>query len=231
MRRARRTSPRSAWLLLACACAAAQAQQLPVPALSDAQISELLEGDATVETRLDTDLNGDGEIDTVFVAQDSRSRHAVAMLAFRDRDGGGHRRIGTLRLDSPPQVRARLDFEAGVLTLEDLTGSGDTVTQAAYRFRFDRKAGRLRLVDLAAARYSRERRHDAVRLNWDPVSGHHVLAYGKPSLGEGSEAGYRYGPPRRSKRKAPMLPMEATPTADEALWRAGVRLGEGPPPE
>lgn len=218
-------------LSLCCACGAAFAQRLPVPPLSDAQISELLEGDATVETRLDTDLNGDGELDTVFVAQGSQSRQAVAMLAWRDRGGSGHRRIGTLRLDHPPLVRARLRMHDGVLVIEDLTGSGDTATQAEYRFRYDRKAGGLRLVGLAAARYSRRRLHDAVRLNWDPVSGRQTLAYGKPSGAQDGEGGYRYGPARSSVRKAGPLPMEATPSADQALWRAGVRLGEALPRE
>jgi hypothetical protein len=223
-----RAGSRLAWttLLLACVCFAVHAQRLPVPTMTDEQISELLEGDATLESRLDADLDGDGEIDTVFVAQDSRSRHAVAMLAYRDATGAGHRRIGMLRLDSPPLVRARMRMDGRVLAIEDLTGSGDTATQAAYRFRFDRKAGGLRLVGLDAARYSRKRRHDAVRLNWDPASGRQVLAYGTPSRSEGSEAGYHYGAPKRSTRKSPALSMDATPTADEALWRAGVRLGQ-----
>jgi hypothetical protein len=223
-----RAGSRLAWttLLLACACFAVHAQRLPVPTMTDEQISELLEGDATLESRLDADLDGDGEIDTVFVTQDSRSRHAVAMLAYRDGADVGHRKIGRLRLDSPPLVRARLRMDGRVLAIEDLTGSGDTATQAAYRFRFDRKPGGLRLVGLDAARYSRKRRHDAVRLNWDPVSGRQVLTYGTPSRSEGSEAGYRYGAPKRSTRKSPALAMDATPTADEALWRAGVRLGQ-----
>ena len=216
----------------AASCPGARAQAIPVPVLTDGQLSELMEGDATLETRLDADLDADGETDTVFVAQGSRARSAVAMRADRDAEGETrHRRVGALRLDSPPLVRAQLRMEGGVLVIEDLTGSGDTTTQAAYRFRFDRKTGTLRLVGLAAARYSRKRLHGSARLNWDPVSGHQALAYGTPSRVDGSESGYRYGPARRSVRKAPALAMDAAPTADEALWLAGVRLGEGPPAE
>lgn len=228
MKAAHATCLAAAALLPCCVAGLAHAQRMPLGPMGDAQVSELLEGDATLEARLDVDLNGDGDIDTVFVAQGSDSRHAVAMLAWRRGEQSGHRRIGRLELDRPPLVRAGLRVREGVLEIEDVTGSGDTTTQAAYRFRFDRKRGGLLLVGLDAARYSRKRRHDAVRLNWDPVSGHHALAYGVPGQGPDSEAGYRYGPARRSTRRSPALAMEQTPSADQLLWQAGVRLGEGP---
>ena len=192
-------------------------------------IYERLERDATIETRLDVDFDGDGEVDTLFVAEGGRGRRAVAMQAYRSADGGSHRAIGVLQLPPAPLVPAQLSFDNGVLSIVDLTGN-DTTTQTRYAFGFDRGARTLTLVGLDVARFSRKRLHGSVRLNWDPVYGNHALSYGRLGGGAGSEDGYRYDDVRRSQRKAPRLTMERTPTGDEALARAGVRLGQGAPP-
>lgn len=217
-------------LLLAGLANAAFAQSLPLPPLGSDEVSELLEGDQTLEERMDVDVNGDGDADVVLVVQGSRSRAVLVLLARRDASGGEYRRIGRLSLPLDALVPVQLAYESGVLRIEDLTGT-DTMTQASYRFRFDRKAGAFRLTGLDAARYSRRRLHDAVRLNWEPVSGREVVTYGKPAQGGDSEAGYRYGAPRVRIRKGAPPSMNTTPTADQALARAGVRLGQGPAPE
>lgn len=220
-----------AWLLAAAVAAlplAAAAQAVPIPPMTATEVSAQLEGNATLESRLDVDFDFDGELDTVFVALGSRGRMAIAMQAYRDAGGEGHRRIGVLRLPDSPLMPAQLALRSGVLSIDDLTGS-DTATQATYRFRYDRKLRTLRLVGLDAARYSRRRLHGSVRLNWDPVSGLQALSFGTPTGGEGSEQGYRYGDVRRKLRKAPALTFGRTPTADQALEQAGVRLGQGMP--
>lgn len=211
--------------LMACV-GGARAQAVPVPLMDAEDISAQLRGDETLESRLDADLDRDGETDTVFVAQGSRARSVRVMLAYRDDAGGGHRLAGRMALPNDPLVAADLGFADGELRIGDMTGA-DTAIQANYCFRFDRKARTFHLVGLDAARYSRRRLHDSVRMNWDPVHGPLTLSFGKPGNGPGSEEGYRYDDVRRRMRKAPALTMERTPTAEQALADAGVRLGQG----
>lgn len=225
-----RVSLAFAGFALASVASSAFAQSLPMPPFGSDEVSGLLEDDQTLEDRMEVDFNGDGDADVLLVVQGSRSRAVLVLLARRDANGASYRRVGRLSLPVDALVPVQLGYEGGVLRIEDLTGH-DTMTQASYRFRFDRKAAAFRLVGLDAARYSRRRLHDAVRLNWEPVSGREVLTYGKPAQGEGSDAGYRYGTPQVRIRKGAPPSMDATPTADQALARAGVRFGQGPAPE
>lgn|GEM_PF-933158 len=217
---------RIAWscLVTAGACAQVWAQVIPSPGIDLEQISSQLEADATIETRLDVDFDGDGRTDTVLVTQSRYGRRVLAIQAHRD--DGGHRLIGTLELSQQPLVPVQLSYADGLISIVDLTGD-DTATQVRYQFKFDRQLRTLRLAALDVGRYSRKRRHDSVRLNWDPGEGRQSLAYGKPAIGADSENGYRYGDVERTRRAPAMLTMEQTPTGDEVLAQAGVKLGKG----
>lgn len=221
-----------AGLRFACLCVvagsvctqSAWAQAVPTPGPDNEQIYPQLEHDATIETRLDVDFDGDGRSDTLFVAQSRTGRKVIAMQTSGD--GGKHRVVGVLQLSLRPLVPAQLSYSGGLLSIADLTGD-DTATQVRYQFKFDHQLRTFRLAALDVGRYSRKRRHDSVRLNWEPDSGRQMLAYGRPSSGADSEAGYRYGDVHRTSRAPASLTMERTPTGDEVLTRAGVRLGQG----
>ncbi|MGH8080636.1 MAG: hypothetical protein ACREP7_08680, partial [Lysobacter sp.] len=100
--------------------------------------------------------------------------------------------------------------------IEDLSG-GTTATQATYRYRFDPKVERMRLIGLDAQRYSRTNSHGTLKLSWNLLTGERVIERGEPNeSGKGDEA-IVYSPAKRDKRASKPLYMETTPNPDELL--------------
>lgn len=192
------------------------AQPGPIPAMSAEQVASMLDGGNRLEKRVDGDLNGDGDIDTVFVGRGEDQRSLMVWLAYRSEVDFGHQPVGTLQLDPHPLGDAGLSIRKGVLLIEDLTG-GTTASQSTYRYRYDPKAERMRLIGLDAERYSRTNSHGTVKLSWNLLTGDRIVERGEVNdSGQGDQA-IDYAPAKRDKRPSKPLYMETTPNPDSLL--------------
>ncbi|MGO1000807.1 hypothetical protein [Lysobacter sp. CA196] len=206
-----------------CLCAAAlltgapaMAQPVPIPAMSAEQVAGMLDGGTRLEKRIDGDLNGDGEIDTVLLGRGEDQRSLTVWLAYRSEVDVGHQPVGTLQLDPYPLGDAGLSIRKGVLVIEDLTG-GTTATQSTYRYRYDAKAERMRLIGLDAQSYSRTNSHGTVKLSWNLLTGDRIVERGEVNdSGQGDQA-INYAPAKREKKPNKPLYMETTPNPDSLL--------------
>jgi hypothetical protein len=189
---------------------AAFAQQVPVPRMTEAQIKTQIGAD-DLEGRLDADLNGDGEVDTVFVQRGEDSRKLSVMVAYRTETDFGHDPVGALSLDPYPLGPASMEIKKGVLVVDDLTG-GTSANSTTYRYRFDAAKRRMRLIGFDTKFYSRTNAHGWSSVSWNLLTGDHVEE--RAELIEGPER--EYGPVRtkRSKRPVRAVFMEDTPSPE-----------------
>ena len=201
----------------------AAAQRVPVA--SDVELQNIMARDATVEARIDGDLNGDGEIDTAFIENGNDSRRIHVLLAYRTETDLGHDPAGGHDLESSALVPAELSIAKGVLVVKDLTG-GTSAIEATYRYRWDAAARKIRLIGLDASSYSRTFQHDTHEISWNLLTGDFVTRYAKlkPEGAKGDEA---YLDPVEKRRKRPSRPIyvDATPDPDALIsaekWPAG----------
>ncbi|TDU32775.1 hypothetical protein DFR24_2179 [Panacagrimonas perspica] len=203
-------------LLLAVSSAHADPQPKFEP-MTEQMLIDTLPVDATLEVRVDADLNGDGIVDTAFIGGTEEKRLLKVMLGYKDEFDWGHAPAGELELDSYPLGPATLSVKKGVLVVEDLTG-GTTATSATYRYRYDAKlpVPGMRLIGLDAENYSRTNSHDSFKISWNLLSGAFVSRRGRVNEGAGDEA-YRYDPERKSVRKSAPILLGATPRPDDLL--------------
>ncbi|MEH6421672.1 hypothetical protein [Pseudomonas sp. CGJS7] len=211
------THPLCAALCLLSAPAWAQSEPKPaIPPLTTEAAAAMLDGGLTLEQRKDGDFDGDGETDTVIVGRSDDRRVLMALLAYRSEVDLGHQPVGTLELDAYPLGGASISMRKGVLVIEDLTG-GTTATQTTYRYRYEPKTQRMRLIGLDAQNYSRTNSHGTLKLSWNLLTGDRVIERGEPNVsGKGDEA-IVYAPAKRDKRASKPLYMETTPNPDELL--------------
>lgn len=200
-----------------------------VPVMGDAELQDLLPDGASMETRVDGDLNGDGETDTAFVwrsaegAEDARG--LVVRVAYRNAFDMGHDPAGEVALDPFPQGAASLSIRKGVLVVEDLTG-GTTATQSTRRYRYDAGERKMRLIGIDAERYSRTNSHGTIKVSWNLLDGAHVVETGEPNTDPASDAAYVYARPDRTVRKSLPVYIEDTPDPDTLLDSEIVPEGE-----
>lgn len=189
---------------------AASAQRIPVPVMSEDEI-KLRIGAGELEGRLDGDLNGDGEVDTIYVQRGEDSRKLSVMVAYRTEVDLGHDPLGQLTLDPYPLGPASLAIRNGVLVVDDLTG-GTSATAATYRYRFDAAKRRMRLIGLDAKYYSRTNNHGWRSVSWNLLTGTYVEE--EADLMEGPDKAYGPARTKRSKRPAKVVFMEDTPSPE-----------------
>ena len=214
---------RAAALALLVTAAPATAQRVPIA--SPAELQNAMAQDATVEVRVDGDLNGDGETDTAFVENGNDSRRLHVLLAYRTETDLGHDPAGSHDLDSSALGPAQLSVVKGVLVVKDLTG-GTSAIEATYRYRWDAAAKKMRLIGLDASSYSRTFQHDTHEISWNLLTGDFVSRYMKLKP-EGSKGDEAYLDPVERKRKRPSRPLylDSTPDPDALIsgekWPAG----------
>lgn len=198
----------------------AVAQQVPVPIVSAEEAQGQIPNGASIESRVDGDLNGDGEIDTAFVWRSAEGvdeeRGLKVLMAYREETDMGHDPIGEGTLDPFPQGPGTLSIRKGVLVFEDLTG-GTTATQSTRRYRYDAKKQKMRLIGVDAQRYSRTNSHGTVKISWNLLDGTHIVERGEPNTsGKGDEAQI-YAKPERTSHKTTPVWMEDAPDPDGLL--------------
>ncbi|ESQ87115.1 hypothetical protein ABAC460_21330 [Asticcacaulis sp. AC460] len=195
---------------------AAPALAQTVPPLSDEDIAFRLTPGAGVETRIDGDLNGDGQTDTVYIEGTEDKRTLNILMAYREETDMGHDPKGTVEFEVSQFAPATLKItDKGVLVVEDMTG-GTTATTATYRYRYDAKAGRMRLIGLDATVYSRTNQHGYTEISWNLLTGDFVRETAELAQGEG-DAAYADPVVKKSKRSTAPGYMEETPNPDDVL--------------
>ncbi len=86
-------------------------QQIPRP--DEAQLLTYSPDNATIETRLDADITGDGLNDVVFVAASEDARVLIVMIGYADQFNMGHEPIGQAALEPHPLGPANLSVKKG----------------------------------------------------------------------------------------------------------------------
>lgn len=212
------------FLLLAALAVPVSAQRVPVAKADDAELKGMSADDAEIETRVDGDLNGDGETDTAFIERGDTVRKLHVIIAYRDAFNTGHDPVGELELDGSPLGPAELSIRNGVLLIKDRTG-GNAI-QATYRYRYDPRTKKMRLIGLDAGAYSRTFQSDSFEISWNLLTGDYITRYSKLRP-EGSPGDTAYEKPveKRRKRPSPPIVLDKTPSPEELInaetWPTG----------
>ncbi len=192
-----------AFALLLSGAAHAQ-KRAPLPPISDTILLEHVELGQELESRVDGDLNGDGDPDTAYIiaSEDARTVH-VLLLRIHGSGVQTHKPAGELKLPESPLGSATLTIERGVLKIEDLTG-GTTAISATYRFRLDPKRQRMRLIGLDGTLYSRTLAHDDYEVSWNLLTGGAITRELHLNKGSGDAAYDKAFESKRNKQHAPL---------------------------
>lgn len=201
--------------LLLCGTAHAAPARTPMPPITDALLLDGLELGEEIEGRVDGDLNGDGDADTVFVVASPDARTLYVVLSYHGEVDMGHEPAGNFRLGPDPLGPATLSIDKGVLVVEDLTG-GTTALSATYRYRADKSRPKMRLIGLDTTVYSRTYAHDGNAMSWNLVTGD-VETKVLKLTGEGEDAAYEDAFVKRFKRPGKPVFMEDTPDPEGQL--------------
>jgi hypothetical protein len=196
--------------MLVCSAAAGSASRS-----SDAEIAAKLKVGEEVEARINGDFNGDGEIDTAWIAAGPDGRTVHVHFALRKGADLHHVPAGSFALPSERLGPADLSVSKDVLVIRDLTG-GTTALAATYRFRGDAAATRMRLIGLDARLYSRTFAHDGAKMSWNLLTGDLVTARLELTR-SGDETAYREAGTKRVRRPIAVVDMESTPDAESEL--------------
>jgi hypothetical protein len=148
--------------------------RIPPPPMTAEELAAYMPDGARIETRLDEDVTGDGMRDVVFVARNDEVRVLKVMAAYSGEVDMGYDPIGEMRMGDSPLGDASLSVKKGVLLVEDLDG-GTTAIQSLYRFRFDRKERRMRLIGDDVTLYSRTNAHDSTSISTNRLNGLQIV--------------------------------------------------------
>ncbi len=161
------------WAMVA-AIPATAAEQLVMPddkLLADYYFNAMeLPPGMELEKRLDADLNADGLTDIAFVARNDESRVLGVLFGFVEEMDMGHSPAGKTELAIDALGPVSLSAPKGVLVVEDLTG-GTTAISSTYRYRYEAKSKRMRLIGDDVKLYSRTNAHGWQEISTNRLSG------------------------------------------------------------
>lgn len=147
----------------------------PMPPADEDLAPYLPEGqNARIEVRLDADFTGDGLRDLAYVVRGDEIRSLRVMVAYVNEFDMGHDPVGEMAMGLSPLGTAVLSAKKNVLIVEDLDG-GTTAVQSLYRFRFDPKQQRMRLIGDDVSLYSRTNAHDSTSISTNRLTGAQTL--------------------------------------------------------
>lgn len=167
------------------------------------------DGDVILETRLDADLNGDGLLDTAYIVRvPDEWRKLGVLIGYVGEVDMGHDPAGEAQMDPYPLGAATLSVKKGVLVAEDLAG-GTSAIASVYRYRYDPKERRMRLIGDDVTYYSRTNNHDSIEISTNRLTGLQIRKVNKLT----DEA---YVPQPEVRGKVPTTPiyMEDAPDAN-----------------
>ena len=175
------------------------------------QLAPYLPDGAQIETRLDADFTGDGLRDLAVVAANDDVRVLKVMIGYADDTSMGFDPVGEMKMGGSPLGTASLTVKKGVLLVEDLDG-GTTAIQSLYRFRFDPKQTKMRLIGDDVTLYSRTNAHDSTSISTNRLTGAQVVK--RRVVGE---AGYTDQPEQKKKVGTAPIWMEDAPLPEDTL--------------
>ena len=187
------------------------ADRIAPPSPTAEILADYMPDGTKLETRLDADVTGDGMVDVVFVAASEDVRVLKVMAAYADEFNNGHEPIGEAAMETYPLGSASLSVKKGVLLVEDLTG-GTTAIQSVYRYRFDPKVRRMRLIGDDVSLYSRTNAHDSIEISTNRLTGAQIVT--RSVVGED---GYTDQPAQKKKVATRPIYMEDAPTPETTL--------------
>ncbi|KAF1707304.1 hypothetical protein CSC73_12430 [Pseudoxanthomonas sacheonensis] len=165
-----------------------------------------------LEKRLDADLNADGLTDIAFVARNDESRVLGVLFGFMEEMDMGHSPAGKTALAVDALGPASLSAPKGVLVVEELTG-GTTAISSTYRYRYDAKSKRMRLIGDDVKLYSRTNAH-----GWQEISTNRLTGLQIRRSADLSDAGdYVEKPETRGKVPTTPLYIEDAPAPETTL--------------
>lgn len=165
-----------------------------------------------LENRLDADLNADGLADIAFVARNDESRALCVLFGYVEGMDMGHSPAGKTELEAYPLGPVSLSAPKGVLVVDDLTG-GTTAISSTYRYRYDAKSKRMRLIGDDVKLYSRTNAH-----GWQEISTNRLTGLQIRRSADLDDAG-EYVEKPETRRKVPTTPLyiEDAPTPEATL--------------
>lgn len=166
---------------------------------------------ADIETRLDEDVTGDGLRDLVFVARNEEVRVLKVMVSYAGEFDMGYEPVGEMRMGDAPLGAASLSVKKGVLIVEDLDG-GTSAIQSLYRFRFDGKVNRMRLIGDDVSLYSRTNAHDSTSISTNRLTGVQLVKHSVVGAD-----GYTDQPEQKKKVSTAPVWMEDAPLPAKTL--------------
>ncbi|KTE25339.1 MULTISPECIES: hypothetical protein [unclassified Sphingopyxis] len=188
---------------------------MKIPPITDEQLHAGLEMGQEIEARVDGDLNGDGDPDTVYVVASPDERTVNVVLSVRSEFEAGQTLGGTFKLQPDRLGGAALSIKKGVLVIEDLTG-GTTALSTTYRYRIAKGQPRMQLIGMDVTLYSRTWAHDGDEMSWNVLTGDTVTSLLKVR-GSGEDASYETLYTRKFKRPARTIYMDDTPEPEFEL--------------
>lgn len=167
---------------------------------------------AQVEVRLDADFTGDGLRDAAFVLRGEERRLLKVMVGYATDVDVDYDPAGEMAMDVSPLGSASLSVKKGVLVVEDLTG-GTTAIQSLYRFRYDPKAKRMRLIGDDVTLYSRTNAHDSTAISTNRLTGLQLVTRSVV----GDDGTYTDQPAQQRKVSTRPIWMEDAPAPEDTL--------------
>lgn len=181
------------------------------PPLTAEQLASYLPVGAGIEARLDADLTGDGLRDLAVVAANDDVRVLKVMIGYDDEFSLDLDPVGEMRMGSAPLGAASLTVKKGVLIVEDLDG-GTTAIQSLYRFRFDPKETKMRLIGDDVSLYSRTNAHGSTSISTNRLNGVQIVK--RSVVGKD---GYTDQPEQKKKVGTAPIWMDDAPLPEDTL--------------
>ena len=165
-----------------------------------------------VETRINADFNGDGDLDIAAVMRDdeAETRRLVVALGYHNEVDMGHEPVDEMAMDPYPLGSASLSVKKNVLVVEDLSG-GTTAIASTYRFRYDPSEHLMRLIGDDVQLYSRTNAHDSVRISTNRLTGLRIRS--RDVLTEAGD----YAPQPEVREKVDVAPIYMGTAPDPAV--------------
>lgn len=193
--------------MLAATTTQAAPKRTPFQPMTLDEINTAVEMGEELETYVQGDLNGDNDVDTVFIISSDYIRTLYVALASRKLVPLRHVPAGNFKLQIRPVRQAGMSIVKGVLTIEDSVDGMHSI----YRFRGDTKKPRMRLIGMDASLFP-QGGEDGRSMSWNLLTG-----AAETSLLRETRTGYDALHRTKFKRKSPPVYMEQTPDPELEL--------------
>ncbi|HRP73322.1 MAG TPA: hypothetical protein PK743_11880 [Luteimonas sp.] len=205
--------------MLAC-IGAAHAQVPQASSLDAAKLQAMLGPDLELVQRIDAQLNDDREIDTIYLARGGDGYRVGVILAYRSEGEFVHDALHPLALVERPELALREE-----VLIVHRPSMGTSATTATLRYRYDPHEHEMLLIGLDAGRDGGIGDNTGLRLDWNLLTGEHLVWRGRRAPGVGAVD--PDDQPERSVRTSKPVWMVHTPDPDALLDAADAGESRG----